>query len=362
MWKDSLRNNVTSIPELCKYFDLSPEMQESLTTIVSRFPMSISLYYLSLINWEDEHDPIRKMCIPSLEELDMTGSFDTSGETSNTKTTGLQHKYKETALILSTNVCGMYCRYCFRKRAVGISEKEIAKNFDTVAEYVKAHTELSNVLISGGDSFLMDNEQLEKYLETYTAIPHLDYIRFGTRTPVTFPERINTDPDLWEILKKYSRRKQIYVATHFNHPNEITEESKAAVRKLYECGVIVRNQTVLLKGVNDNSATLGKLLKSLTAIGVVPYYVFQCRPVSGVGAHFQVPLLEAYKIVEAAKNMQNGMGKSFRYVMSHETGKIEMIGLEAEQTMIFKYHQAKDVKNSGRIFRCQLEDGQTWVE
>lgn len=362
MWKDSLRNNVTTIDQIKTKIHLSPVLREQMDTVVKNFPMSVPSYYLSLINWEDDQDPIRKMCIPSLAELDMAGRLDTSGEVSNTTLPGMQHKYPATALIMSTNICAMYCRHCFRRRVVGVSEDETVKNFDAIAAYVNEHAEISNVLITGGDSFLQDNERIEQYLKTYSSIEHLDLIRFGTRTLVTFPERINTDAELLELFRYYNSKTHICIVTHFNHPNEITEQSKLAVQKLRDCGMSVRNQTVLLRGVNDDGEVLGTLLKELTAMGVIPYYVFQCRPVSGVGAHFQVPLLEGYEIVEKAKSMQNGIGKSFRYVMSHERGKIELIGPDGKGGMFMKYHQAKDPKDRGRIFLQELQMGQKWLQ
>lgn len=291
----------------------------------------------------------------------MDGSFDTSGEADNTVVEGMQHKYKQSAMILSTNRCAMYCRHCFRKRLVGLSDKEIAKYFDKIMEYIEGHTEISNVLISGGDAFLNSNEVIEKYLERLCRMEHIDFIRFGTRTPVVLPMRITEDKELLDILQRYSSKKQIYVITHFNHPNEITRESKAAVQALLHVGIPVRNQAVLLKGINDSPQVLGTLLKRLTAAGVLPYYVFQCRPVSGVKNQFQVPLKQGFKIVEEAKNMQNGMGKNFRYVLSHEEGKIEILGMTAEDEMLFKYHQAKKPEDAGRLFIRHLEDTQCWL-
>ena len=172
--------------------------------ILAQFPMSVPRYYLSLINWDDENDPIRKMCIPSVRETDLSGSFDTSGEASNTVVVGMQHKYHATALILSTNRCAMYCRHCFRKRLVGLSDAEIASHLDEMIAYIKEHKEISNVLVSGGDAFLNDNEVIEEYLSRLCEIDHLDMIRFGTRVPVSFPQRVTGDPDLIALLKKLS--------------------------------------------------------------------------------------------------------------------------------------------------------------
>lgn len=361
-WAENLQNNLTTAEQLKGVLQLNDKETEKLKQILEQFPMSITQYYLSLIHWEDENDPIKKMCIPSIRETDLDGSFDTSGEADNTVVEGMQHKYKQSAMILSTNRCAMYCRHCFRKRLVGLSDKEIAKYFDKIMEYIEGHTEISNVLISGGDAFLNSNEVIEKYLERLCRMEHIDFIRFGTRTPVVLPMRITEDKELLDILQRYSSKKQIYVITHFNHPNEITRESKAAVQALLHVGIPVRNQAVLLKGINDSPQVLGTLLKRLTAAGVLPYYVFQCRPVSGVKNQFQVPLKQGFKIVEEAKNMQNGMGKNFRYVLSHEAGKIEILGMTAEDEMLFKYHQAKYAKDYGRIFTGEMTPGQAWLE
>ncbi|MGL5435028.1 MAG: KamA family radical SAM protein [Lachnospiraceae bacterium] len=361
-WKHSLKSNVTTAEELAAYLPLTRTQTEQMNAILTRFPMTAPQYYLSLIRWDDPEDPIRRMCIPAPEENDMTGTFDSSGESTNTVLPGLQHKYSQTALILSTHRCAMYCRHCFRKRLVGISDDETAENINEMAAYIRSHPEISNVLISGGDAFLNSNVTIEHYLELFSDIEHLDLIRFGTRTPVVLPSRIYHDPELLTLLKSYARKKTIYVVTQFNHPNELTTESQKAIQALLDAGIIIKNQTVLLKGVNGNSHTLGRLFKGLTRIGIVPYYLFQCRPVSGVGNHFQVPLRQGYQIVEEAKQMQNGQGKCIRYVMSHVSGKIEILGEAGSGDMLFKYHQAKSPQDQSRIFSKLISDEQSWLD
>lgn len=361
-WKDELKENITTAEELKDLLNLTEEEITQMDRILEQFPMTVTRYYLSLINREDPKDPIRRMCIPTISENDLSGTFDTSGEESNTIMPGLQHKYAQTAMILSTNRCAMYCRHCFRKRLVGVPNDEILENFDEMAAYIDRHTEITNVLISGGDAFLINNRAIRRYLETFTAIDHLDLIRFGTRTPVVFPARIYDDPELLDIIREYSAKKQIYVVTHFNHPNEFTAESKKAIKALQAAGAVVRNQTVLLKGVNDHPETMAKLLKLLTSWGIVPYYIFQCRPVSGVGAHFQVPLRDGYQIVEKAKYLQNGQGKGVRYVLSNTKGKIEILGPIDENRMVFKYHQSKYPENRGKILIQEIAPDQAWID
>lgn len=301
-WNETLRNNVTRAQELKTYMRLTSQEEEHMTRILEQFPMTVTRYYLSLIDWNNpEQDPVFRMSIPSIRETDLSGDFDTSGEADNTVLPGLQHKYRQTALILSTHRCAMYCRHCFRKRLVGIPGGETAGNVDQMAAYIVSHPEITNVLISGGDSFLNSNQIIRRYLEAFSSIKHLDLIRFGTRTPVVLPMRIYDDPELLDILARYTKIKQIYVVTQFNHSNELTPQAVKAIRCLMDAGVIVKNQTVLLKGINDDAGSLGTLLKNLTRYGVIPYYIFQCRPVSGVKSQFQIPLTEGCRIVEEAK-------------------------------------------------------------
>lgn len=354
--------NYTKASEISGFLGLSGKEEKKMQEILDMYPMSITPHYLSLIDWKDPDDPIRRMCIPSLTETDLSGEFDTSGEADNTVVTGMQHKYRETALILSTNRCAMYCRHCFRKRLVGLSDDEIASNFDGMMDYLSVHKEISNVLVSGGDSLLLSNRMIEKYLEALTSMEHLDLIRFGTRVPVVYPERILNDVELQEIFRKYVEKKQIYIVSQFNHPRELTRESKAVVRTFMKMGIVVKNQTVLLKGVNDDPEVLGTLLKDMTAAGIVPYYIFQCRPVRGVKNQFQVPLERGAKIVDAAKNMQNGQGKCIRYCMSTPKGKIEILGKLSDGQMLFKFNQAKDRTDAAQIFTIRLGENQCWID
>ena len=245
---------------------------------------------------------------------------------------------------------------------VGASSDEIANQLPAMADYVRSHKEINNVLISGGDAFLNSNETILKYLRYFTAIPTLDFIRFGTRIPVVLPHRIFEDVELLRILESYNEKKQIIIVTQFNHPRELTPEAIQAVRDLRNVGCIVRNQTVLLKGVNDDANTLASLMNGLVACGIIPYYIFQCRPVAGVQNQFQVPFVRGVEILEDAKKKMNGQAKSVRYAMSHPTGKIEILGNVDGQRMLFKYHQAKCEEDSGRIFVKMVAADQCWLE
>lgn len=362
-WKTEFKNNITTTNQVndALNLNLTEEEKTKFENIIDRYPMSIPKYYLSLINKNDPEDPIKKLCVPSILETDMNGSFDTSNEASNTVVNGLQHKYKQTGMYLSTNRCAMYCRHCFRKRLVGVNDAEINKQFDDVVNYIKEHKEINNVLVSGGDSFMNSNEKIAKILSEFTKIDHLSFIRFGTRVPVVLPQRIYEDDELLNILNYYNKIKQIYIVTHFNNPNEITHESTEAVKSLRNIGIVVRNQTVLLKGVNDNPSTMANLMKGLIKIGITPYYVFQCRPVSGVKNQFQVPFKKAIKIIDDTRAQLDGVSKCFRYAMSHPTGKIEIIGSIGNDELIFKYHQTKYNKDQGRLMKIKVTDSQAWL-
>ena len=205
------------------------------------------------------------------------------------------------------------------------------------------------------------NEVIEQILSILFALPQINFIRFGSRVPVTFPSRLE-DEELLNILSRYSRpNRRIYVVTQFNHSNEITEKSIKAVDNLIKCGVLVNNQTVLLKGVNDNSMTITDLQNRLVGIGVNPYYIFQCRPVKRVKSHFQVPLCRAIEIIEKAKSHLNGHSKRFRFIMSHKTGKIEILGL-FDGEVYFKYHQAKNRRNLGQILKRPVDENAGWLD
>lgn len=361
-WQEQLQNSLRTIEELSQVIPLTSEEQVRMKKVLDSSPMLVTPYYLSLIDFSDENDPIRKIALPSFAETDLSGSYDTSGESDNTVITGIQHKYAETALMLSTSSCAMYCRHCFRKRLVGIHDNDSVQDLDAVQTYLLAHPEINNVLVSGGDALLNSNKRLSQILDVLSEIEHLDFIRIATRVPVTLPQRITEDDDLLDILNMINKKKQLFMVTQFDHPREITPESAAAVKTVLGLGIPVRNQTVLLKGINDDPDVLGALLSTLVSIGAEPYYVFQCRPVSGVKSSFQVPLQKGVEIIEVARGMQSGVSKAFRYCLSHVTGKIEILGKLENDEMLFKYHEAKDRNDLGSVFVQKVSKDQAWLD
>ncbi len=356
----NLNGVIKTVDQLNGAIMLSHAEMYRIAKIIEEHPMAVTPHYLNLIATDDPNDPIKKMVVPSAAEMSFEGSFDTSGEKENTKIRGLQHKYAQTALVLVTNGCAVYCRHCFRKRLVGVGDEEIAQDWPAIINYLRGHEEINNVLLSGGDPLTVTIEELDAILGKLVRIPHLNHIRIGSRIPVVQPSRISDQDKLVEVLERYSLEKRIYIITQFNHPLEIAQESVQAIERLQGAGLVVSNQAVLLKGVNDDAAVLAELMTSLTRIGVVPYYLFQCRPVSRVKGAFQVPLADACDIVDEVKARLDGLSKRFRFVMSHRTGKIEILGREGGR-MFFKYHQAKDPGLLNRIFSRQINPDEGWL-
>jgi len=361
-WKEILRHTVTSVQEMEQYVSFTPGEKQQLEEIAEIHPIRITRHVMELMDHNNPDDPIRKMYLPNLDELDLTGDYDTSGEADNTVAIGLQHKYEPTALLLSTNVCAIYCRYCFRKRMVGITNNEVLNQFDDAIEYIRSHSEISNVLITGGDSFMLDTAIIKGFLDKLSKIPHLQYIRFGTKILASLPQRIIEDEELIEALTRHNAegKPRVHVVTHINHPREIVPETIEAVSRLNSAGVSVSCQSVLLKGVNDNSETIVELMNGLVAAGIAPYYLFQCRPVKRVQKSFQIPISEGIDIIETAKQHLSGLAKRFKFALSHNIGKIEIVG-RINEDIVFKIHDAKVIEQTGCIFTRDAVEVGGWL-
>lgn len=366
-WQSELKNNINSVDKLKKYINLTEEQVKTLTEVADNHPMNIPRYYLSLIDENDKNDPIRKLSIPDEDELIIAGAMgettqDPYGDDKHNKGNGILHKYPYTALIVATDYCSMYCRHCFRKAIVGLPNDKTVENFQNAAEYIREHKEITNVVISGGDPFLISTPRLKKMLESLIDIDHLNYVRIGSRTPVVYPSRF-FDDELLDYLKEFNKKKTLYVPTHFNHVNEITETSKKAVLKLREAGITVNNQAVFLKGVNDSVEDIENLMNGLVSIGVNPYYLYQCMPVSRVRHHFQVPLKKGIDIVDKAKESLDGYAKRFKFIMGHDKGKIEIIG-RVEDKLILKHIHSRPEKphDASKMIITKLDDHAGWLD
>ena len=324
--------------------ELDQQTREKLKAVCKKFVFRANDYYLSLINWKDPNDPIKRIIMPDEHELDEWGRLDASYEENYTIAPGVEHKYDFTAILLVNDICGGYCRFCFRKRLFMNENDEVTRDISEGLKYFKEHKELTNVLLTGGDPLITPTPKLEKIIKQIRDIDHIQIIRIGTKIPAFNPYRIVDDPSLAEMIKKYSTaEKKIYIMVHFSHPNELTEIAIKGLNELQKAGAVLCNQTPLLRGVNDNSTVLTQLFKKLSFIGVEPYYVFQCRPTLG-NKTYSVPIEEGFAIFDKALMNCSGLAKRARFVMSHATGKIEIIG-KTNGHIYFRYHRAAEEKN-----------------
>ncbi|MEE9378202.1 MAG: lysine 2,3-aminomutase [Candidatus Lokiarchaeia archaeon] len=301
-WHWQVKNRITTLEELKNYITLNKEEDD--TRILQEYRMAITPYYLSLIDPDDPYDPIRKQAIPTIHELERyCGDLeDPLHEDVDSPVPGLTHRYPDRVLFLVTESCSMYCRHCTRRRFAGHHDKAPPQlQIDSCIEYIRKTTSIRDVLLSGGDALLMSDKKLEDILRKLKEIPHVELIRIGSRAPVTNPYRIT--PELCEILKKYH---PIWFNTHFNHPNEITEDSTRACEMLADAGVPLGNQSVLLRGVNDCIHVMKKLVQELVKIRVRPYYIYQCDLSMGLG-HFRTSVAQGIEIIEGLRGHTSGL-------------------------------------------------------
>lgn len=366
-WNKELANNVSSLQALKKYFPLTEEEEHSLQEVLDNHPMNIPRYYLSLINHKDPDDPIRKLAIPTAEELVVAGQMgettgDPYGDDKHNKGNGILHKYPYSALVVATEYCSMYCRHCFRKRIVGLANDKTVENFQNAAKYIARHKEITNVIISGGDPMMLSTSVIARMLEPLKEIEHVNYVRIGTRTPVVYPLRY-LDDELIEVLREFNQHKTLYIPTHFNHVNELTDLSKEAVMRIRNSGITVNNQAVFLQGVNDSVEDIEDLMNGLVRFGVNPYYLYQCMPVSRVRHHFQVPLKRGVDIVSEAKRRLDGYAKRFKFIMGHDIGKIEICGRKDDTLVMSQIHaRPEHPEEASRILMGKMTESAGWLD
>lgn len=333
----------------------------SLKEVTDRYSFRVNDYYLSLIDWDDPDDPIKKIIIPENHELTAWGALDPSNEAANYVAPGCQHKYPHTALILVNEICGGYCRFCFRKRIFSEENEEVSKDINLALDYIASHQQITNVLLTGGDPLILSSEKLEDILRPLRKIQHVQIIRIGTKMPAFNPMRIIDDPELPAVISRYSTRtKRVYFMTHFNHPREITNKAALALDILLKAGAIVTNQTPVLRGINNDPETLTELMEKLSYIGVPPYYFFQCRPTAG-NKTYAVSITETYTNLEIAKSKAGGLARRARHVMSHATGKIEVIGV-TDRYIYLKYHRARNRSDDSRMLVFKRNDKAYWLD
>ncbi|WP_408022068.1 KamA family radical SAM protein [Sinorhizobium kostiense] len=321
----------------------------------------VTPFYREQITNSGYYEQLKYIIEPSVEEFESPGNLDTSGEHDNTVVPGLQHKYAQTGLLLVTDRCASYCRYCFRKRLVGKDSDEIAPDFAQVAQYIAGHPEMTNVLLSGGDPFVLSTGRLDKILDHLLPITHLSSIRFGTKMAAYEPKRFD-DPTLAALFQRIHEAGKVpVIVTHFDHIGEISIDAEHRIRSLRAQGVQFLNQSVLLSKVNDDPQILAATFAKCHQIGVRPYYLFQGRPVRGA-SHFQVSLRRGLEIAHGVNQRLSGIQKTFKYIMSHYTGKIEILDLGADGRIYMRYHQSKAPEKIGKIFSRPHLEGACWLD
>ncbi len=302
-WHWQVRNRISSVDELKKYLPLDDDAIAGVEEALKHFRMAITPYYLSLIDPDDPHDPVRLQAVPSYmegvhKEEDL---LDPLEEDADSPVPGLTHRYPDRVLFLITDMCSMYCRHCTRRRMAG--QKDGARSLsdiDACIDYIRSKPMIRDIVLSGGDALLMDEDRLEYIISELREIDHVEIIRLGTRTPVVMPQRITQK--LCDMLKKY---QPIWLNTHFNHPQELTVESRRACELLADSGIPVGNQSVLLRGVNDCVHVQRKLVNGLVYIRVRPYYIYQCDLSLGI-SHFRTPVSKGIEIIEGLRGHTSG--------------------------------------------------------
>ncbi len=302
-WKWQVRNRIETYEQLSKYFTFDPEEAEGIKKALAKFRMAITPYYLSLIDPNDPFDPIRRQAIPQGAECNIAPADlnDPLHEDEDSPAPGLTHRYPDRVLFLITDMCSMYCRHCTRRRFAGQKDDESpSERIEKCLAYIEKTPQVRDVLLSGGDALMVSDKKLEYIIQRLRAIPHVEIVRIGSRTPVVCPQRIT--PELCEMLKKYH---PIWLNTHFNHPNEFTPEAEQALARLANAGIPLGNQTVLLRGVNDCVHVMKKLMHELVRNRVRPYYIYQCDLSMGL-EHFRTPVSKGIEIIENLRGHTSG--------------------------------------------------------
>jgi lysine 2,3-aminomutase len=353
-WRWQTQNAIRSIRQLRELLSFSPAELEAIGRLETEFKTVIPPYYFSLINPEDPLDPIRIQSVPSPLEAENPSGYeleDPLEEDKDSPVPGLTHRYPDRALLITTPACSMYCRFCTRKRATLTRGgwEDISPDEERMIAYVRAHPEIRDVIVSGGDPLTLPTKKLAFFLENLAAIPHVDVIRIGTRVPVTLPMRL-FDQSLVDLISSVGK---VWIQTHFNHPREITPEAARACKALLRGGMPVNNHSVLLKGVNDNLETMTRLLRGLLRIKVRPYYIFHCDPVTGAG-HFRTSIWKGLEIMEGLRGHMSGLGIPTYVVDSpHGGGKIPVM----PNYLLSASDDAVVLRNyEGMIIRYQAED------
>jgi lysine 2,3-aminomutase len=366
-WRWQLRNRITTLDQLEALLPLTKEERLGVILAGHHLALAITPYFFNLIDRNDPNCPIRRQVVPRVEETQPAPweSVDPLGEDEHMPVPGLVHRYPDRVLFLVTDRCAAYCRYCTRSRVVsGVGELQLHTEFDAAIRYIREHTEIRDVLLSGGDPLLFSDDRLEHILSQLRAIPHVEFLRIGTRIPIFLPQRIT--PELCAMLRKYH---PLWVSIHTNHPREATAEAREACGRLADDGVPLGNQAVLLRGVNDSVPVMKELMHKLLMMRVRPYYIYQCDLVQGTH-HLRTSVRKGLEIIEGLRGHTTGYavpqyvidapgggGKvpvGPDYVLAYDKQRVIIRNYEGK---VFEYPEASDESPAIPPALCPVETG-----
>jgi lysine 2,3-aminomutase len=302
-WQWQMKNSIKSLDALKGKIELTREEHAGVLLANTKLAMGITPYFFNLIDPFDPECPIRRQMIPRIEEMTYAPDdmADPCGEDHDMPVPGLVHRYPDRVLFLVTDRCASYCRYCTRSRVVsGVGEQELELDFDRAIEYLQKHTEVRDVLLSGGDALLLSDAKLKNLLSRLRAIEHIEFLRIGSRVPIFLPQRIT--PELCAMLKEFH---PLWISVHVNHPKELTTEVRDALGRLADAGIPLGNQSVLLKGVNDDAEVMKTLVQKLLRARVRPYYLYQCDLIQG-SSHLRTSVSKGLEIIENLRGHTSG--------------------------------------------------------
>lgn len=324
-WVEQLQEEVNTLERLQRYIQTTPEEEQAIATMKTKW--GTTPYFASLMDPEDPNCPIRQQVIPSKQELSNVFGMDNylvwkeNRDTEEVRPDSIARQYHDRVAFTITDVCANYCRHCFRKEVVVDRELKLRMDAEEGLKWISEHPEVRDVLITGGDPFILSDDKIEFLITKLREIPHIQMIRFHTRVPIVLPQRIT--PGLQKVLSGY-HKTPIWINTQCNHPNEISEETAKAVYNLLSCGISVGNQGVVLKGINDDVETFRELHRKLLSVRIRPYYMFYCEPAPGID-HFRTPVEKGAELIrDAIRGHTSGLAQPM-YVIATNIGKIPLM-------------------------------------
>ena len=362
-WRVELNQGLALARRAHEELPVSIGDRDVLKRAADQFPMMVTPSYSELIDWADPDDPLRKLLLPTTDEQESGGQVDTSGEFESTVAQGVQHKYAQTAVFLMNQACAGHCRYCFRRRLLVKDDytNESVDDLDDAFAYVRNHPEIDNVLLSGGDPFIVSNRRFGRVIDALASIDHVRQLRISTKLPAFLPSRFTSDETLMGLLADASDRFQVVVQCHYDHPRELSEASLDALRALSDAGCVLTSQVALMPGINDDPGVLSELFHRMHYAGALPQYLFHPRPVKHA-MHFKLPVLKGLGIVEAARSQMSGPVKRFRYVQTGSDGKLELVGALDNGQVVVRWQQLRMGLDARPTAVVAVNDDTAWID